>query len=45
MYDFRDQEEDLSIALVSIATTLTQEGFKLRRGSDRKVVSLLRVGK
>lgn len=45
MYNFRDHEEDFSIALVSIATPLTQEGFRLRRGSDREVVSWLRVGK
>lgn len=45
MYDFRDQEEKFCIALVSIATTLTREGFKLRLGSDREVVFWLRVGK
>lgn len=35
----------LASALVSIATELAQEGFKLQRGSDREVVSWLRVGK
>lgn len=44
MYDLRDRG-DFSIALVSIATTLTQEGFKLWRGIDREVLSWLRVGK